>query len=90
MSVDAQRGHESCAGNVTIPHWPQRLPSSCGSSLGQVKRPSATGTCVIRGGWHDMVYEGMPGILCGLIAAAILSTASKPAVGRAPLLAREQ
>jgi SSS family solute:Na+ symporter/sodium/proline symporter len=41
-------------------------------------------------GWQDMVYEGMPGILCGLVAAAILSTASKPAVGRAPMLAKEQ
>ena len=43
-SVDAQRGHESCAGNVTMPHAVHRLPISCGSSLGQVKRPSATGT----------------------------------------------
>ena len=43
MSVDAQRGQEFCDGKVTIPHAPQRLPISWGSSEGQVKRPSATG-----------------------------------------------
>ena len=44
ISVDAQRGHESCAGNVTIPHAAHRLPISRGSSDGHVKTPSAIGT----------------------------------------------
>ena len=30
-----------------MPHAVQRLPISCGSSLGNVKMPSATGTCAI-------------------------------------------
>jgi hypothetical protein len=47
MSVDAQRGHESWVGNVTIPHAAQRLPINWGSSLGHVNRPSATGTLAI-------------------------------------------
>ena len=34
ISVDAQRGHESCAGKVTMPHALHRLPISCGSSRG--------------------------------------------------------
>jgi hypothetical protein len=45
MAVDAHLGHESWVGNVTIPQSAQRLPMSCGSSLGQVNTPSATGTC---------------------------------------------
>lgn len=28
-------------------------------------------------GWQNMVYEGLPGILCGLIAAVLLSTTSR-------------
>lgn len=41
-------------------------------------------------GWQDMVYEGLPGILIGTIAAACLSTAaSKPARAREPLLAKQ-
>src|SRR4029077_6629888 len=47
ISVDAQRGHESWAGNVTIPHAAQRLPISRGSSEGNVKRPSATASRAI-------------------------------------------
>src|SRR5512134_3334238 len=47
ISVDAQRGHESCEGNVTIPHAEHRPPISRGSSPGHVKRPSATGTRAI-------------------------------------------
>ena len=47
MSVDAHRGHEPCAGKVTIPQAVQRLAMSCGSSLGHVNSPSATGTRVM-------------------------------------------
>jgi hypothetical protein len=47
MLVDAQRGHESCDGKVTIPHVAQRAPISCGASEGQVKMRSATGTRAI-------------------------------------------
>ena len=53
MAVDAQRGHESWVGNVMIPHSVQRLPISCGSSAGQVKTPSATGTCAISAPFLD-------------------------------------
>ena len=48
IEVDAQRGHESCAGNVTIPQSVQRVPTSCGSPSSPAKRPSATGTRAIR------------------------------------------
>jgi len=47
ISVDAQRGHEACAGNVTIPHAEHRLPISSGESEGHVKMPLATGTRAI-------------------------------------------
>ncbi len=47
IAVDAQRGHESWAGNVTMPQSVQRLPINCGSSLGNVKIRSATGTWAI-------------------------------------------
>jgi hypothetical protein len=36
MSVDAHRGHESCAGKVTIPHAVHFAPISCGSAAGKV------------------------------------------------------
>src|SRR6185503_17633159 len=54
MSVDAQRGQESCDGNVTISHAPQRLPISRGSSEGQVNRRSAIGTRAIRDSNEDL------------------------------------
>src|SRR3954463_15659566 len=47
ISVEAHRGQDCCAGNVTMPHTVHLLPTSCGSSDGQVKTPSAIGTCAI-------------------------------------------
>lgn len=38
-------------------------------------------------GWHEMVYEGLPGILSGLVAAALLSTDRVPAKSPQPLYA---
>jgi hypothetical protein len=47
MSVDAQRGHDGCDGNVTIAQRAHRLPISRGSPPDDVKIPSATGTRAI-------------------------------------------
>lgn len=41
-------------------------------------------------GWHEMVYEGMPGILSGLAAAGLLSTGNESVDSRQPLLANKR